>query len=728
MHELIEGLQGIEVVADDFVVVGYGNTIDEANVDHDKRLHSFLQRCEERGVKLNVDKFKLRQEEVRFIGHVATSDGLSIDPTKVKAIVDMPNPTDVAGVQRLLGLAQYLAKFLPHLSDITKLLRELTRNDTDWMWESSQQNAVDTLKKAVASTPVLRYYNLADEVTIQCDASQSGLGAALMQNGQPVAYASRALTPPETRYAQIEKELLAIVFACDRFEAYIYGRDRVSIESDHKPLETIVLKPLSSAPKRLQRMLLRLQKYTLDVIFKKGEHMYLADTLSRAYIPEVKVCDFVRESLPVSQERWQQLNHASENDYVCQQLRATIQNGWPETKAEVPECVLPYYDSRDELTVQGNLIFKGQLLVVPAAVRTELLSVTLASHIGIEGCLRRMRECLYWPRMTTQVKDYISKCDICLSYRSAPPREPLQQHDFVARPWSKIGADLCQLHGRTLLVVCDYYSNFFEVAHLNTVTTRSVVREFLPMFAIFGLPDVLVTDNGPQFASAEFAVFVRKKGITHLTSSPHYAQSNGKSENAVKTLKLIFTKAKQSGESEYMALLDWRNTPSEGMGTSPAQRLMGRRCKTLLPTAGTLLKPRYDTNADTRALAGRKRRQSFYYNQHAHPLPPINEGATVRMRLPGEKTWTPGTCTEQVDSRSYRVKVGGTVYRRNRRQLVCAGEQPHDETSRDDAPSSLSDGNPETHPLPVVPDVSPGLRRSVRERKPPAWLSDYVSA
>ena len=125
--------------------------------------------------------------------------------------------------------------------------------------------------------------------------------------------------------------------------------------------------------------------------------MYLADTLSRAYVPEVNVCDFVheldeldhRESLPVSQERWQQLNHAFENDNVCRELRATIQNGWPENKSEVPECVLPYYDSRDELTIQGNLIFKGQLLVVPAAVRTELISVAHASHIGIEGCLRR---------------------------------------------------------------------------------------------------------------------------------------------------------------------------------------------------------------------------------------------------------------------------------------------------------------------------------------------------
>ena len=125
MHKLTDGLHavhGIEVVADDFVVVWYGNTVDEANVDHDKRFHSFLQRCVERGVKLNVDKFKLRQEEVRFIGHVATSDGLGIDPTKVKAIVDMPNPTDVPGVQRLLGLAHYLAKFLPHLSGITKPL------------------------------------------------------------------------------------------------------------------------------------------------------------------------------------------------------------------------------------------------------------------------------------------------------------------------------------------------------------------------------------------------------------------------------------------------------------------------------------------------------------------------------------------------------------------------------------------------------------------------------
>ena len=167
---------------------------------------------------------------------------------------------------------------------------------------------------------MLRYYNLEEPVTIQCDALQSGLGAALLQNGQPIAYASRALTSAETRYAQIEKELLAIVFACEKFEPYVFGRYVVHVEMDHKPLEAIVRKPLNAAPQRLQRMLLRLQKYNLELKYKKGQDMFLADTLSRAYLPEVNASDFVAElehvdhkqSLPVSNA------HTSADDPVMQ--------------------------------------------------------------------------------------------------------------------------------------------------------------------------------------------------------------------------------------------------------------------------------------------------------------------------------------------------------------------------------------------------------------------------
>ena len=203
--------------------LGFGETLEQATHNHDDHLEAFLQRCDEKNLKLNDTKFKLRMQEVPFIGHIATANGLCVDPHKVQAIMEMPQPDDVAAIQRLLGLAQYLSKFLPHLSDMTKPLRELTQKDTEWTWGPAQQNALETLKKAVSSTPVLRYYNLQEEVTLQCDASQSGLGAAMLQNGQPVAYASRALAPAESRYAQIKKELLAIVFACQHFATAFFA-------------------------------------------------------------------------------------------------------------------------------------------------------------------------------------------------------------------------------------------------------------------------------------------------------------------------------------------------------------------------------------------------------------------------------------------------------------------------------------------------------------------------
>ena len=182
-------------------------------------------------------------------------------------------------------MIQYLSKFLPHLSDMTKPLRDLTLKDVEWCWGDGQDSALKQIKEAITRTPVFRYYNLEDEVTLQCDASQHGLGAALLRKGQPVAYASRALTPVESKYAKIEKELLAIVLACERFEAYIFGRDLVNVETDHKPLEAIFLKPLHAAPQRLQW-----KKFNLQINYQKGTQMFLVYTLSRAHLPEVETC------------------------------------------------------------------------------------------------------------------------------------------------------------------------------------------------------------------------------------------------------------------------------------------------------------------------------------------------------------------------------------------------------------------------------------------------------
>ena len=148
----------------------------------------------------------------------------------------MPRPTDVKSLLRFNGTVQYLAKFLPRLSDMAHPLRQLTRKDAEWGWSETHEKAWSDIKIAISQAPVLRFYSLRDEVTLQCDASDTGLGAALLQLQQPVSFASRALTQTETRYAQIEKELLAIVFACEKFDEYIFGRDVVHVETDHKPL------------------------------------------------------------------------------------------------------------------------------------------------------------------------------------------------------------------------------------------------------------------------------------------------------------------------------------------------------------------------------------------------------------------------------------------------------------------------------------------------------------
>ena len=292
-HEVLEGLSGIHVIADDILITGQGETQEEALPDHDRNLVALLQRAREVNLKLNPKKLKLRLNEIPYIGHLLTPDGVKPDPEKVRAVQDMPQPDGrsraekVKAVQRFLGFVNYLAKFVPHLADESEHLRRLTDKDAEWVWEKHHQDAFDRIKKLVANHPVLCYYDVSKPVSIQCDSSETGLGAALLQDGQPVAFASRTLTPTERGYAQIEKECLAIVFSCDRFNQYIYGRESVHAQSDHKPLETIFVKPLTAAPKRLQGMLLRLQKFNLEVRYKKGTEMFIADTLSRAPLPEV---------------------------------------------------------------------------------------------------------------------------------------------------------------------------------------------------------------------------------------------------------------------------------------------------------------------------------------------------------------------------------------------------------------------------------------------------------
>ena len=242
----VSDLDGVINKADDLLVIGKGNTMEEATVDHDIKLRKLLQRCCDRGMRSNAGKLNLRQTSISFLGHMITSDGLLPDPEKVEAIKEMPCPTDVKGVQRLGGFMNYLAKFLPHISDVMASIRNLVKANVPWTWSQIHEEAFGKIKKLVSEAPVLRYYDPNKSLVIQCDASEKGMGAALLQEGQPLAYISHALTDTETQYAQIEKELLAVVYACERFHQYTFGR-QITVLTDHRPLEAIMQKELGNA-------------------------------------------------------------------------------------------------------------------------------------------------------------------------------------------------------------------------------------------------------------------------------------------------------------------------------------------------------------------------------------------------------------------------------------------------------------------------------------------------
>ena len=237
-------ISGVHIIVDDMLIAT------ENEAEHDQIMRRVLERGIQKNIKFNFSKLKLKQPSVENNGVIISVQGQRPDPKKVNAITEMPDPTDKEWVRRLIGMVNYLTPFIPNEAEVIAPLRALLRNDMTFHWEHEQLAAVDTIRTILTSDPVPQIFYPKKPTTIQADASSTGLGACLMQDSRPVAYASRSLTDTESRYVQIEKELLAIVFAVTKFHSYIYGRE-VLIESDHKPLESIVKKPLHTATPRI---------------------------------------------------------------------------------------------------------------------------------------------------------------------------------------------------------------------------------------------------------------------------------------------------------------------------------------------------------------------------------------------------------------------------------------------------------------------------------------------
>ena len=754
--QVFGGIKGVHIVADDMLIAA----VDEK--EHDKILREVLDTARRYNIKFNYNKTQLKKKEVFYMGVRLGIDGLKPDDKKIKAIIDMPDPIDKAGVQRLIGMLNFLSVFIPNKSSITAPLRNLLKEDIPWHWEAEQKEAMTQLKQILSSKPVLRLFDPKQPITVQADSSSTGLGACLLQNNQPVAYAPRALTEPETRWAQIEKELLAIVYAAEKFHQYICGEE-VEVQSDHRPLETIFKKSLHKASPRIQVMLLRLLRYRLNVHYVPGSRMYIADTLSRAFLQdndsqeEKSVDDQMRihtisTDYPASPEKLTNIRKATEEDSVLQRIKEYTCNEWPVPKGSCPTNILPYWPIRTEIHEQDGLLFAGERLLIPASSRQDILKKLHEGHLGVQKCKSRAKDIMYWPSMSQDIEDEVKKCAICATYRNSNQKEPLLPHTVPERPWAKLGSDIFTFGGRDYLVVVDYFSKYPEVVHLENKTATGVIRALKPIFARHGIPDEFMSDNMP-FSSHRFTTFAREWGFKLTTSSPRYPQSNGQSERCIQTVKSLMKKAYEESKEPHLALLDYRNSPVSGLKHSPAQLLMSRRLKDKLPVKSSLLKPEVVQTAE-QDLIYRQFKQKQVYDSHAKAADQHEVGDSVRVQL--DKTWDRGVITGKHSApRSYYVMMeDGTELRRNSRFINKSPDKftviPHsdheevepvtqgqmDVTPDQPISSSISQSTPGTPKprnqpsmIPVRSDAKSPVtvpRQSSRRCVNPCWHKDYI--
>ena len=223
------------------------------------------------------------------------------------------------------------------------------------------------------------------------------MGAALLQNDQPIEYASRALTKTERNWTQIEKELLSVVFGIERFDQYTYGR-KVIIHNDHRPLETILKKPLSEAPKRLQVLAMRINRYDIEFNYVPGSALVIADTLIRAY-PELddshhRIAQFSLDPIcaDIPDETLSDVANAVINDEESQLLMSVIKKGWPDNKAVLHDLTKPYFAIRDTLSCVDNVIMKGERVFIPKCLRRKIKTHLHTAHTGADSMIRRAKE------------------------------------------------------------------------------------------------------------------------------------------------------------------------------------------------------------------------------------------------------------------------------------------------------------------------------------------------
>ena len=701
MQKVLHGLEGCDVIMDDILV--WGATIEE----HDNRLKAVKMRVQHSGLTLNLDKCQFGKEEVAFFGHRLSAQGIKASPERIEAISQMSPPSNITELRSLIGMLNYLAKFSSRMASVIRPMTELLKSGVTFAWRSPQQSALDEAKQLISELPSLKYFSLTRDVVVSADASSFGLGAVLLQRDNdtlvPIAFASRTLTDTEKQYAQIEKECLASVWACEKFKKYLVGLAEFTLWTDHKPLVPLISKKaLDQAPVRCQRLLIRLQRFNPVVVHKPGRELVIADALSRnpSKCSDTKLSDEVElyvdsifTQMPVTQNRLSKLRNAIVHDSEMSDMLNYVMNGWPVVSAIAP-ALKPFYEARDMLSVVDGLLTYQSRLVVPKGQRSEILARLHESHQGFRKCYDNAQRCVWWPGLRGELKTLCETCEKCLADRPAQRSEPLLPTELPSRPWEKVGADLCFHNDKNYLVLVDYYSRWLEIKHLRSITSRSVIDKCRQVFATHGIPEEFHSDNGSQFVSQEFKSFAEHYGFNLTTSSPYFAQANGEAESAVKMAKRILSTLEPD-----IGLMNYRATPHSATGVAPAVALMGRNLNTRIPALPSILMPQAPNDGQIRAAdkeSKTKSKENFDKHHGARSLKPLEYGDSCLVRNNNQWNGSGVVIGADARNRTYLVNTENGVHRRNRVHLLSVPQSPN-------SSNSIPQTVPNSGETPVVP-------------------------
>ncbi|CAM1296134.1 Uncharacterised protein r2_g539 [Pycnogonum litorale] len=695
VSRILDGLEGVICHMDDVCI--WGTNAEE----HDSRVRAVLKRMVAAGMTLNVDKCKFSRSSIRFLGNIISSSGIRANPDAVQGIKDFVTPRNVKDVRSFLGMANQLGKFSSKLGQLSAPLRELLHKNTFWFWDIAQEQAFSEIKTELQRSVELASYSPLRDTVIHTDASRSGIGAALLQvqdDGELrlVCAASRSLSDTEKRYATIEQEALGVVWACEKFKDYIIGL-QVTIKTDHKPLIPLLNDiELGKMPARIQRFRMRLMRFNYKVEHISGSANVIADALSRscgqltqsdvAFMEQVELYAVSALYQTASSPRQEELKLQQGQDEVLSRVMNFVKHGWPTYLPSHDVLLRPFFETRSRLSVVNELLVLDDRIVIPQVERLAVLDKIHSGHLGVTKCRARAAQSVWWPGMSQQIAEMARRCEPCRKYANVQ-ESPLLRSVFPDRPWSKLGSDLFYFDSKWYLLIVDYHSRFIEVSLLPDITSSGVINCMKSIFARHGIPDLVVSDNGPQYASEEFASFAKTYSFTHITSSPRHPQGNGAAERAVQTVKNILRK----GLDPYLGLMAYRSSPLEN-GLSPAELLMGRKLRTTIPTLPVVLTPESPDLVQVKLKESIMRglsEDNFDTRHRAIETPPLSPGDPVYVRDLKRDAVVVGSSPER--PRSYLVKdTQGSTVRRNKLNLAPL---PNPEADQD-IPSSGGDGTP----------------------------------